>query len=101
MQGELLERDDLTRGEELCRALGFEPVLAPNAGSRYGYLAGSDQQRLGGMVRPDFSAASLHLRTLVRAQPRPAAKETSSAPTSAPCSPIYENPGVLNRTRTS
>lgn len=45
--GPLLERDDLTRGEELCRALGFEPVLAPNAGSRYGYLAGTDEQRLG------------------------------------------------------
>ncbi|MEO8200556.1 MAG: LD-carboxypeptidase [Gemmatimonadota bacterium] len=44
--GPLLERDDLTRGAELCRALGFEPVLAPNAGNRYGYLAGSDEQRL-------------------------------------------------------
>jgi muramoyltetrapeptide carboxypeptidase len=45
--GPLLEKDDLTRGEELCHALGFEPVLAPHAGSRYGYLAGSDDQRLG------------------------------------------------------
>jgi muramoyltetrapeptide carboxypeptidase len=44
--GPLLERDDLTRGEELCRALGFEPVLAPHAGQRYGYLAGSDEDRL-------------------------------------------------------
>jgi muramoyltetrapeptide carboxypeptidase len=45
--GPLLELDDRARGEELCRALGFEPVLAPNAGSRYGYLAGTDEQRLG------------------------------------------------------
>jgi len=45
--GPLLERDDLTRGEELCRALGFEPILAANAGGRYGYLAGRDDQRLG------------------------------------------------------
>jgi muramoyltetrapeptide carboxypeptidase len=44
--GPLLERDDRTRGEELCRALGFEPVLAANAGSKYGYLAGTDEQRL-------------------------------------------------------
>ena len=44
--GPLLERDDLTRGQELCRALGYEPVLAPHAGSRYGYLAGSDEDRL-------------------------------------------------------
>ncbi len=44
--GPLLERDDLTRGEELCRALGFEPVLAAHAGGRYGYLAGTDEQRL-------------------------------------------------------
>jgi muramoyltetrapeptide carboxypeptidase len=44
--GPLLERDDRTRGEELCHALGFEPVTAPNAGSRYGYLAGTDEQRL-------------------------------------------------------
>src|SRR4051812_41351174 len=44
--GPLLERDDLARGEELCRALGFEPVLYPNAGGRHGYLAGTDEQRL-------------------------------------------------------
>jgi len=45
--GPLLEHDDLLRGEELCRALGFEPVLGPNAYRHYGYLAGTDEQRLG------------------------------------------------------
>ncbi len=44
--GPLLERDDLARGTELCRALGFLPVLAPNAHRRHGYLAGSDDERL-------------------------------------------------------
>jgi muramoyltetrapeptide carboxypeptidase len=44
--GPLLERDDLARGEELCRALGFEPRLGRHAGARYGYLAGTDDQRL-------------------------------------------------------
>jgi muramoyltetrapeptide carboxypeptidase len=43
--GPLLERDDLTRGAELCRALGYEPVLSPHAGARHGYLAGTDEQR--------------------------------------------------------
>ncbi|HEU5039520.1 MAG TPA: LD-carboxypeptidase [Gemmatimonadales bacterium] len=45
--GPLLERDDLTRAVALCRALDYEPALAPSAGRRYGYLAGSDQERLG------------------------------------------------------
>jgi muramoyltetrapeptide carboxypeptidase len=44
--GPLLEQDDLTRGEELCRALGFEPQVGPHAGRRHGYLAGTDEQRL-------------------------------------------------------
>jgi muramoyltetrapeptide carboxypeptidase len=44
--GPLLEHDDLLRGEELCLALGFEPVLGPNAYRHYGYLAGTDEQRL-------------------------------------------------------
>jgi len=44
--GPLLEHDDLTRGEELCRALGFEPVPGSNAFRKYGYLAGSDEERL-------------------------------------------------------
>lgn len=44
--GPLLERDDLTRAQELCRALGYDPVLAAHAYSRHGYLAGTDDQRL-------------------------------------------------------
>lgn len=44
--GPLLDHDDLTRGKELCRALGFEPVLGANAGRRYGYLAGTDDERV-------------------------------------------------------
>jgi len=44
--GPLLERDDLTRAEALCRALDYEPVVGSNAGTRYGYLAGTDDQRL-------------------------------------------------------
>ena len=44
--GPLLERDDLTRAEALCRALGYEPLLSPEAAGHYGYLAGPDQARL-------------------------------------------------------
>jgi muramoyltetrapeptide carboxypeptidase len=44
--GPVLERDDLTRAESLCRALDYEPVMGANAANRYGYLAGSDDQRL-------------------------------------------------------
>jgi muramoyltetrapeptide carboxypeptidase len=44
--GPLLERDDLTRAEALCRALGYEPILGPNAHHRHGYLAGTDDQRV-------------------------------------------------------
>lgn len=44
--GPLLERDDLARGAELCAALGFQPVLGAHAHRRYGYLAGSDDERL-------------------------------------------------------
>ena len=42
----LLERDDRTRAMELCHALGYEPVLAPHAGARSGYLAGTDDERI-------------------------------------------------------
>lgn len=45
--GPLLERDDLTRADALCRALGYEPVLGPHARHRQGYLAGTDEERLG------------------------------------------------------
>jgi muramoyltetrapeptide carboxypeptidase len=44
--GPLLERDDITRAEELCRALDYEPVVGPHASGRYGYLAGTDADRL-------------------------------------------------------
>ena len=44
--GPLLERDDLTRAEALCRALSYEPVVGKNAYSRHGYLAGTDDQRI-------------------------------------------------------
>src|SRR5574342_501360 len=44
--GPLLERDDLTRGEALCRALDYEPVMGAHAGDRHGYLAGTDADRL-------------------------------------------------------
>jgi muramoyltetrapeptide carboxypeptidase len=44
--GPLLERDDLTRAQELCSALGYDPVLGKNAYARHGYLAGTDDQRL-------------------------------------------------------
>jgi muramoyltetrapeptide carboxypeptidase len=44
--GPLLERDDRLRGAELCLALGYEPLVYPNAGKAYGYLAGTDAERL-------------------------------------------------------
>lgn len=44
--GPLLERDDLARSEELCRALDWEPVLARHAGAHHGYFAGTDDERL-------------------------------------------------------
>ena len=44
--GPLLEHDDLTRGTELCKALGYVPVLGVNAHRRYGYLAGTDEERI-------------------------------------------------------
>jgi len=50
--GPLLERDELARGEELCRALGFAPLLGRYAGARHGYLAGTDEERSA-----DFNAA--------------------------------------------
>jgi muramoyltetrapeptide carboxypeptidase len=44
--GPLLERDDLTRAEALCRALGYEPRLGQNAYNRHGYFAGTDDERI-------------------------------------------------------
>ena len=45
--GPMLEMDDLVRAQELVRALGWEPVLAPHAGGHYGYYSGTDEERLG------------------------------------------------------
>ena len=44
--GPLLERDDLTRADALCRALDYEPVLGTHAGGHYGYCSGTDEERL-------------------------------------------------------
>ncbi|MEO7985950.1 MAG: LD-carboxypeptidase [Gemmatimonadales bacterium] len=44
--GPLLGPDDITRAVGLCRALDYEPVVAPHAAGRYGYLAGTDSDRL-------------------------------------------------------
>jgi muramoyltetrapeptide carboxypeptidase len=58
--GPLLERDDLIRAEALCRALGYEPRLGPNTAQRYGYFAGTDEQRLadlnGALRDPEVAA---------------------------------------------
>jgi muramoyltetrapeptide carboxypeptidase len=58
--GPLLERDDLTRAEALCRALGYQPALGPNTAERHGYFAGTDDQRLadlnGALRDPDVAA---------------------------------------------
>jgi muramoyltetrapeptide carboxypeptidase len=40
-----LELDDFTRAEELCRALGYEPVPGRHLRRRDGYLAGTDEER--------------------------------------------------------
>jgi len=44
--GPLLERDDLTRAEALCRALDYEPVMGAHAGGHHGYFSGTDEARL-------------------------------------------------------
>jgi muramoyltetrapeptide carboxypeptidase len=44
--GPLLEKDDLTRADALCRALDYEPIVGTHAALRHGYLAGNDQERL-------------------------------------------------------
>jgi muramoyltetrapeptide carboxypeptidase len=58
--GPLLERDDLTRAEALCRALDYVPTLAPHAGGRHGYFAGTDDERLAdlnaALADPDVDA---------------------------------------------
>jgi len=50
--GPLLEMDDLTRAQALCRALGYDPLLGKNAHARHGYFAGTDEERLS-----DFNSA--------------------------------------------
>ena len=44
--GPLLEQDDITRAQALCRALDYEPVLGANARGHYGYFSGTDDERL-------------------------------------------------------
>jgi muramoyltetrapeptide carboxypeptidase len=44
--GPLLERDDLTRAESLCRALDYEPVMGAHADGHHGYFSGTDEARL-------------------------------------------------------
>lgn len=44
--GPLLERDDITRAETLCRALDYEPLLGAHAPGHYGYFSGTDDERL-------------------------------------------------------
>ena len=44
--GPLLERDDLSRAEALCRELGWAPRLGAHAGRHHGYFAGTDDERL-------------------------------------------------------
>ncbi len=44
--GPLLERDDLMRAQELCRALDYVPSLGRHAAARHGYFAGTDDERL-------------------------------------------------------
>ena len=54
--GPLLDRDDLTRAEALCRALGYDPVLGKSAYARHGYMAGTDEERLA-----DLNAIQLRI----------------------------------------
>jgi muramoyltetrapeptide carboxypeptidase len=44
--GPLPDPGDLNLAAERCRALGLEPVVMPNSGKTWGYLAGTDQERL-------------------------------------------------------
>jgi muramoyltetrapeptide carboxypeptidase len=58
--GPLLEKDDLTRAQALCRALGYDPVLGKSTYARHGYMAGTDEQRLadlnGALADPSIDA---------------------------------------------
>jgi muramoyltetrapeptide carboxypeptidase len=56
----LLERDDITRAEALCRALDYEPVTGTHAAGHFGYFSGTDEERLGdlnaALRSPDIDA---------------------------------------------
>jgi muramoyltetrapeptide carboxypeptidase len=58
--GPLLEKDDLTRAQALCRALGYDPELGKSTYARHGYMAGTDEQRLadlnGALADPSIDA---------------------------------------------
>jgi muramoyltetrapeptide carboxypeptidase LdcA involved in peptidoglycan recycling len=41
-----MERDYALRGIQLCQALGFDPVVMPNATGMHGYFAGTDDERV-------------------------------------------------------
>jgi muramoyltetrapeptide carboxypeptidase len=43
--------DDLERARQNVRSFGWEPVVAPHALERWGYLAGADAERLGDLNR--------------------------------------------------
>ena len=72
--GPLLERDDITRAEVLCRALDYEPVVAPHAGGHYGYFSGTDEDRLAdlnGAFRATRNRRRLVPPRRVRRHPHP------------------------------
>jgi muramoyltetrapeptide carboxypeptidase len=50
--GPLQKPEELARAQENARAFGWEPIVAPHATDRIGYLAGHDRDRLN-----DFNAA--------------------------------------------
>lgn len=44
--GPILERDDIRRAVQRCQVLGYQGVVGENAHAKYGYLAGTDPERL-------------------------------------------------------
>ena len=49
--GPLRGEEDLSRAEQNVRSFGWEPIAAPHALARLGYLAGSDAERLADINR--------------------------------------------------
>jgi muramoyltetrapeptide carboxypeptidase len=45
------EAGAIDRSVEIIESLGFKPLLAPNVRKRWGFLAGSDRQRAGDLMR--------------------------------------------------